>query len=311
MRELWHIANSQAVVLDGYSVAVSYFPQRQSLYVLQCWHALGALKRFSWQAVDTPGGRTSAIARALRMHANYSTLLCGGEASRVIFSHAFRVARSRIHALPLPRCDVLSSPDPNRMELLAQSWPELVTSRPLVLYAPTFRDTEEDYAHWYTETERLTQALSARGVTVVIKTHFRTAVDEQSPNSTGLPPVSLVELPALINPDVDTLDLLMLADQVVTDYSAVSFEAAVAGKPLWFFIPDIEVYAEQRGLNVDPRDEMPESCFGDAEALAEAIVAMDSPHPSSAQTAFLERYVQSSSVPAAKQITRLVLKHIA
>jgi CDP-ribitol ribitolphosphotransferase len=305
LTELWHLANSEAVVLDGYSVAVSYFPQRRGLFVLQAWHALGALKRFSYQALDTPGGRSSKIARALRMHANYSALLVAGEGSRLIFNHAFHVPRTRIRVCPLPRVDLLRAPDPNRAEGLMRTYPELLAARPLVLYAPTFRDTPESYERWLRKLERLKTAAVTRGATLVVKSHFRTNPEilQKSASSAADAPGSVI-----INPPLETMDLLALCDQVVTDYSAVSFEAACAGKPLWFFTYDINDYAATRGLNIDPRDEMPDACFEDADELMDALLKTGL--PSVDQQAFLKRYVELPQVPAAKLITRIILEGI-
>ena len=44
--------------------------------IVQIWHALGAVKQFSYQCLDRPGGQTSALARAMDMHRNYDYVLC-------------------------------------------------------------------------------------------------------------------------------------------------------------------------------------------------------------------------------------------
>ena len=43
LRQMYHIATSEMVVLDTYCIAVSLLKQRDSLIVIQMWHALGAL----------------------------------------------------------------------------------------------------------------------------------------------------------------------------------------------------------------------------------------------------------------------------
>ncbi|MDR1774965.1 MAG: CDP-glycerol glycerophosphotransferase family protein [Actinomycetes bacterium] len=334
--ELWAIASARAVILDGYSVAVSWFPQRSSLYVLQCWHALGGIKRFSWQALDTPGGRPRALAEALRMHANYTNLLCGGRASIVTFSHAFHVPRARIRPLALPRCDVLRAPDLNRIDHLMAAHPALFRGRPLVFYAPTFRDTDAAYERWLQALDELAAACAEHDYTLVVKTHFRSddRVTERARHTAAVPDVgessptyasdarpagvatgSGTYSPAVtrhahvhVNPPIDTLDLLVLADHVVTDYSAVAFEAAVAGKPLWFYVFDIDDYVRERGLNVDPRAEMPDAACADARELCARMSAVTV--PTAEQQQFLERYVALSHIPAARQIARLVLENL-
>ena len=308
-RELWHIASSSAVVLDGYALSISFFSQRKELYVLQMWHTLGVVKRISWQAVDTPGGRDSRIAQAFRMHANYTALLAPSEALRENYRHAFRTARARIKLLPLPRYDVLRNPDMNRLDMIIANHQEFFAATPLVFYAPTFRDDAEESRQWIAALKKLAQAAEAQGVTLIAKTHLReTALAEGQNDELA----QLSDLPNLIlNPAVDTLDLLAIVDHVITDYSGISFEAAVSGKPVWFYLYDYNDYVSKRGLNVDPMQHLPAACFADARELMDAFI--HSPLPSAAQEQFLHNFIQPPErvhITAAQQIARLVLKGI-
>ena len=53
-----------------------------------------------------------------------------------------------------------------------------------------------------------------------------------------------------------TYDLLKIANYIITDYSAVAFEASVLDKPIYFYVYDIEEYKKLRGLNIDLFEEM-------------------------------------------------------
>ena len=306
IRELWHIANSSAVVLDSYTPSISYFSQRKNLYVLQMWHTLAAIKRFSWQAVDTPNGCDSRSAHAFRMHANYTAALVAGEASREIFRHAFRIKRARIHVLPLPRVDILRSPDMNRMDMLIASQRELFTYTPLIFYAPTFRVGLQASEQWLDNLKALAHSVEQRGGTLILKTHFRQSAFVKESDLQSLQSPHFV-----LNPEIDTFDLLAIVDHVITDYSAVAFEAAVAGKPLWFYLPDIDDYRESNGINIDPESYLPRACYRDAEELMDALVQTFL--PSTEQEQFLQHFVQmpsKTSVTSTKQIARLILQGI-
>ena len=54
-----------------------------------------------------------------------------------------------------------------------------------------------------------------------------------------------------------TIELLSVADALVTDYSAVAYEAAAVGVPVFFHVPDIDDYRKTPGLNVDPLQDYP------------------------------------------------------
>ena len=48
-----------------------------------------------------------------------------------------------------------------------------------------------------------------------------------------------------------TIDLLAVCDCVITDYSAITLEAAVLKKPVYFWLYDYKEYIENNGLNLD------------------------------------------------------------
>ena len=312
-RELWHIASSSAVVLDDYTPSVSFFSQRKKLYVLQMGHRLGMLKRTFWQVVDMPGEPSSCIATALRMHANYTAVLAPSEALRESYRHAFRVARTRIHVIALPRYEVLRNPDMNRLDIVISNHPELFANTPVVFYAPTFRGDAEGTQRWMKALKKLVHAAEVQGLTLIVKTHPRSSsqctilADEQVGELAQLSRSPHV----ILNPPIDTLDLLAVVDHVISDYSSVAFEAAISGKPVWFYLYDYDEYLDQYGLNVDPTQYMPAACFADSQALLDALT--QSSLPSVAQEQFLHAFVQSPEnmqTTAAQQIARLVLQGI-
>lgn len=44
--QMYHVATSKVVVIDGYQIVVSVLKHKKSLKVIQIWHALGSLKKF-------------------------------------------------------------------------------------------------------------------------------------------------------------------------------------------------------------------------------------------------------------------------
>jgi CDP-ribitol ribitolphosphotransferase len=71
--------------------------------------------------------------------------------------------------------------------------------------------------------------------------------------------------------DSDVLDVLPLCDAMITDYSAVAFEALVLGVPVYYYVHDIDAYREENGLNVDPLVEVPEVASRDIDEIARWI----------------------------------------
>jgi CDP-glycerol glycerophosphotransferase len=69
-----------------------------------------------------------------------------------------------------------------------------------------------------------------------------------------LPPGFCIDVSA----HADIRDLYLAADALVTDYSSVMFDFAVTGKPIVYFMPDMEHYRDvSRGFYFDITEEAP------------------------------------------------------
>ena len=259
--QMYHLATSHVCVVDGYVIPVSLLTHRRGVYVVQMWHALGAVKRFGYQTLDRPGGHSSALASAMRMHRNYDAVLCAGPATVPVFAEAFCVDPSKVLPIGLPRMDYLRdhgddarvTPAPPVVAALRQAFPVLDDrDRTVILYAPTFRrDGRERYRD-------VAERFSGARYTLIIKPHPLEA--------------ARVEGREVVNAGgIDILDLLPLCDLVITDYSAVAFEACVLDLPVFFWVYDIDEYAAAHGLNIDVLAEMPQSSSRDLEELAGRI----------------------------------------
>lgn len=250
MRQLYYFCTSTVVVVDGYVPAVSIPKKRRATTVIQLWHALGAIKKFGYQCLDTPAGRTSKAAKTACMHKNYDYIIAGGPGAIPAYSEAFGYPEKSILPLGLPRIDYLLDPNPDseRRQIgktLKDQYDFLHNSKPNILYAPTLRKGDE-YKGWLTKALREIAQKYSNKVNLLIAGH---------PLDFDFDINLLQEFSWLhFIPSVSTIDLLELADTVISDYSAVIFEAGLLGKRLEFFTPDIEKYRESPGLNIEPRD---------------------------------------------------------
>jgi len=293
--ELRDVASSQAVVLDGYNPAISYFNQRSELYVLQMWHALCAIKKCSFQTLDTPGGRSSVLARAARMHHGYTQVLCGGLSSVPHFAEAFCMPSECIVAALLPRADTLRA-------LRSKSG-----AADRLLYAPTFRDSHEARARWCQAALELAHAATDARLHLVISLHPFAAAQLRCD---GLD-AELAELTPWLETECSTQELLPGSAHVITDYSAVSMEAALAGRNVWFYDYDLDEYRSDRGLNIDTALELPEATFTSATALIDALRGTASwSEARVASQAFFARYLVRESGSAAERVADLVCTHL-
>src|SRR5699024_3650376 len=81
----------------------------------------------------------------------------------------------------------------------------------------------------------------------------------------------------IIGTDFGVLDWLAVADVVITDYSAVTYEAALRNIPLVFWPYDMDHYLQARGLAVDYASEVPGPIVESAQEAVETALRIGAP----------------------------------
>lgn len=57
LHSLYHLATASIAVTDTYSIQLCVLRPKRGQTVVQVWHAVGAVKQFSYQCLDKPGGQ--------------------------------------------------------------------------------------------------------------------------------------------------------------------------------------------------------------------------------------------------------------
>lgn len=253
IRQMYHIATSKVVILDTYCISVSVLKQRPSLVVIQMWHALGSLKKFGLSIVGDGEGRDRSTADAFSMHKNYTYVLTSGSACAKNFGEAFGYDDEHMVVMSLPRVDKLTDMElrDGTVERIHKQYPQFKDKK-VVVYAPTFRKGR-DISGKITE---LAAAFDSSEYIFVLKKH---------------PLMEVAEINGIADDRFTTIEMMFAADYVICDYSATVFEAAVIGKPLFFYTFDYDAYGSDRDFYIDYKSEMPGFMSPDPVALAQAI----------------------------------------
>lgn len=273
LQSLYHIATAKVAVTDTYSIPLCVLGHKGGQSVVQIWHALGAVKQFSYQSLDRPGGRSSKIARQMCMHRNYDYILCTSQATREIYADAFRTPAEKILPIGMPRVDYIQLPAPQLRERFLTRRPEL-RGKLLLLYLPTFREGVEQGVQAMMSTADAWR----EQVALLVKPHPLSRLPLPEANSAGR--------------GWSTYDLMKLCDGVITDYSASSLEAGLLHKPVYFYLFDKEAYLRTQGLNIDPEAELPGACYRTPEGIFSA--AVNRRYDLSALDRFCRRYVETA-----------------
>lgn len=250
--DMYYLATSKVAVTDTYSISVSCLKHKKSLEIIQIWHALGALKKFGLQSVGTKEGRDERVSKAMCMHHNYNYVLAPSASTAKFYMEAFGCGADKIKICSLPRVDELLADNGAAARFYKEN-PAFINKK-IVLYLPTFRDREVSAAN-------------------ELMACFEEIESEYNLIISGHPLFSKLNVQPQYsyNGKFSTYDLMKVADVIITDYSACAFEASLLMKPLFFYVPDYDEYASERGLNIDLREEMPDFTFEDAKELVKAV----------------------------------------
>ena len=253
--QMYHIATSEAVLLDTYCIPVSILSQRSSLVVIQMWHALGAFKKFAYSILDQKEGSSSRIAKLMKMHYNYSYVLTSSQKALPYFQEAFHVKKEQMVIFPLPRTDLLIKEDQDLIGSIKKEYPQLKEDKQVIVYAPTFRKSDD---HLKDAILSFIDHIDYSKYTLVLKLH---------PLIEG----SFEDSRIIVDQKFTTQDFFHIADIIVTDYSAALFEACMMNKPIYFYDFDYETYMRNRSFYLDYKHDMPGPLCSSSEQLIQAI----------------------------------------
>ena len=227
------------VVVDNFNKRFYLnFPGRGQVYV-QTWHGDRAFKKVGY---DDAGQHKKMIEE-------HCTLgITGSDYGDMQFRSAFHY-KGELMKVGYPRNDILIRNDPSE-KAAVRARLGLDTDIRLLLFAPTFRDTEQngkhrahmDLLHVLDTLERSTGAEWK----CLVRGHYLMALGVPEGGSDRLIPAS--DYPEMA-------ELLLIADALLTDYSSCAGDYALCRRPIYLYQDDLEDYrTRNRALYFDVKD---------------------------------------------------------
>lgn len=258
-------------------VAEYITPKPDQVYV-QCWHGT-PLKRLGYDVtIETQNAlnTTDELAERFGMDSKkWNYLLSPSAYTSQHLADAFGLEEERRPSVVLeegyPRNDriVRVCEDPQALDAFVAAFREelgIPTDKKILLYAPTWRDDSYQSGKGYVMEDTLLdfpalQAALGDEWVVLFRAHYYIANHFDFSAHEGF--VYDVSKRADIN------DLYIVADALLTDYSSVFFDYANTARPIMFFWPDYQHYANDiRGFYFD-LDELPgPHCLTNDEVIA-------------------------------------------
>lgn len=281
---LSNLANSKVCITDSFVPAISVCNHKKSLKVIQIWHSMGAIKKFAYQTLGNTSGRDEKTAHILNMHMKYDYIISGSKAMTKYFAKAFNYDEKYFLNYGLPRMDYLLNSEKDNKKRLYKKYP-ILKKKKNILYVPTFRTTEDD------KTIDLINSFDLKKYNVIVKAHARQdlKLNEKVLTCTG-----------------DTsLDLISIADYIITDYSGIAIEAAILNKKTLYYVFDYEEYKKNNGLNIDLFKEMPGCVFKEATSIVKKIEKDD--YDMDVLKKYKNKYIDVQDGTSTKKIVDLII----
>lgn len=261
------LATSRYIILDDFYPLVYPLRIRENADLIQVWHAVGAFKTFGYSRLGMPGGPK---VQSLN-HRNYTKALVSSHNIAGKYAEGFGIADDKVVPLGIPRTDVFFD-EPKKQQIrqrLAEDLP-FIKGKKVILFAPTFRGNGQQSAYYPFEMMNFKAIYEALHEDYVFLLKIHPFVQ----NKPTLP-YEYADFYYDVSDYREINDLLLVADQLITDYSSVCFEYALLDRPMIFFAPDLADYMQSRSFYFNYFDFIPGSL---AENTDELIRQLQHPH---------------------------------
>ena len=242
------LAKSKYIFLNDNFLAIAFMNFNKDSKIFQLWHAPGAFKKFAASSSDN-GEEIAVIAKASK---KTDYLFITSENIKGFYRDAFRIDENKIKSFGIPRTDYYF--EDKNIKKLRENFDErypLAKNKKIILYAPTFRDNEDDNNVFnYLDLEKFNNALSEEYVLALrlhpkINQFFKGDIDTTD---------EFIDVSDYKNEQ----ELMLISDLLITDYSSIMIEFALLNKPIIFFTYDYDRYlTKDRGFYYDFESNVP------------------------------------------------------
>lgn len=149
------------------------------------------------------------------------------------------------YASGLARTDKLVNIDENKVHELKKKYNLLNEKRPIVLYAPTFRDKDLKIGKC---SYKIDELCKLENIKFIVTCHPQ---ERELAEKLNIPENVINALDEEIN------DLLLITDILITDYSSVIFDYFLLKRPVIFYPYDYEEYMEYRNFYLNYKKDLP------------------------------------------------------
>ncbi|MGW9346628.1 CDP-glycerol glycerophosphotransferase family protein [Nocardiopsis flavescens] len=276
----------------------AWFHRHPDQTVVQTWHG-SMLKRIGFDVENIRGKSRDYFDKLAWETRQWDYLVSPSPWATPILRSAFRF-EGEILETGYPRNDVFFSPDRERIAARTRVRLGLPEDKKVVLYAPTWRDDKyytrgKHKLDLHLDLQRMYDELGKDHV-LLVRRHPRVVDSVPVVGRDFVYDVSLY-------PEI--MELFLVTDVLITDYSSMMFDFANTGRPMLFFTYDLEGYRDNlRGFYFDFESTAPGPLLSESDQVVEALRGIDDVARDSgaAYRAFVEQFCPLDDGGAARRV---------
>ncbi len=251
-----------------------FFRRRPFQKFLQTFHGypFKSMGISFWRAKDFPEDLIDVECR--RRNDAWTSILVPSEFCADLYRQEYRY-EGEILVTGYPRDDVLVDADPSeRTRVLDRLGVD--PAKKVILYAPTWRDTSATgawSARFYDalDIDRLADELGDEYVILLRGHNYNLRQGDLERGNLEQKAATVLDVTRY--PEIN--DLTLAADVAILDYSSLRFDWALTGKPMIFFVPDLDDYLGARSALFDFAPTAPGPQVKDLPALLDCLLRLD------------------------------------
>ncbi|MBV2363036.1 CDP-glycerol glycerophosphotransferase family protein [Streptomonospora nanhaiensis] len=261
------LARSSFLVTNSRQPA--WFTRRPGQVVVQTWHG-SMLKRIGFDIENIRGKSRDYHEKLAWETQQWDYLVSPSPWATPILRRAFRFD-GEILETGYPRNDIFFSPEREAIARRTRERLGLPEGKKVVLYAPTWRDDKyytrgKHKLDLHLDLRRMYDKLGEDHV-LLVRRHPRVVDSVPIVGRDFVYDVSLY-------PEI--MELFLITDVLVTDYSSMMFDFANTGRPMLFFTYDIESYRDNlRGFYFDFEETAPGPLLKESDDVIGALLDVD------------------------------------
>lgn len=257
------IAKQDYIFVDDYVPVFGFISPSERTKLIQVWHAGEGFKAVGYCRF----GKDGSPFPAKSCHKEYDHVVTGSERLAHVYGEVFGLPMDRFLPVGMARLDGFLNEDKIQAvrDDFYKQYPSL-DGKKLILFAPTYRGTEQKVAYYDYDKLDLKEIYDFCGDEYVWAYKMHPFV-EKKPDIPEEYKDRIIDLSKWENIN----DLYYVTEILITDYSSAYYEFALVEKPVIFFTYDRETYELTRGVHKSVKDTAPGKVCDTFEDMMKAL----------------------------------------